>query len=196
MQWHPLTHWGRVTHICVSELSIIGSDNGLSPGRRQAIICTSGGILLIRTSGTNFSEILSEVHTFSFKKMLLNMSSGKWRPFCLGLNMLTLRNVQCDGAIITCNTANISHNTLNMPNRHLIAHTWGCVGGGGGGGGFKLVYVLPQPLHSCIQFCVKFCCVTTVSDFSRCIFMERELLIHLKIVYFLNGQCFVQAPMG
>ena len=36
-----LTHWGRVTHICVSNLTIIGSDNGLSPGRRQAIIGTS-----------------------------------------------------------------------------------------------------------------------------------------------------------
>ena len=33
-----LTHWGHVTHICVSSLIIIGSDNGLSPGRRQAII--------------------------------------------------------------------------------------------------------------------------------------------------------------
>ena len=33
-----LTHWGRVTHICVSKLSILGSDNGLSPGQRQAII--------------------------------------------------------------------------------------------------------------------------------------------------------------
>ena len=33
-----LTHWGRVTQICVSKLSILGSDNGLSPGRRQAII--------------------------------------------------------------------------------------------------------------------------------------------------------------
>ena len=43
-----LTHWGRVTHICVSELTIIGSDNDLSPGRRQAIIWTNGGILLIR----------------------------------------------------------------------------------------------------------------------------------------------------
>ena len=32
-----LTHWGRVAHICVSKLTIIGSDNGLSPGRRQAI---------------------------------------------------------------------------------------------------------------------------------------------------------------
>ena len=33
-----LTHWGRVTHICVGNITTIGSDNGLSPGRRQAII--------------------------------------------------------------------------------------------------------------------------------------------------------------
>ena len=67
---------------------IIGSDNGLSPVRRQAIIWTNTGILLIGPLGTNFSEILSEIHTFSFKKMRLKMSSGKWRPFCLGLNVL------------------------------------------------------------------------------------------------------------
>ena len=42
-----LTHRGRVTHICVGNLTIIGSDNGLSPGRRQAIIWTNAGILLI-----------------------------------------------------------------------------------------------------------------------------------------------------
>ena len=42
-----LTHWGRQTHICVSKLTIIASDNGLSPGRRQAIIWPSAGILLI-----------------------------------------------------------------------------------------------------------------------------------------------------
>ena len=42
-----LTHWGRVTHICVVDLTIIGSDNGLSPGRRQVIIWTNARILLI-----------------------------------------------------------------------------------------------------------------------------------------------------
>ena len=42
-----LTHWGRATHICVGKLTTIGSDNGLSPGRRQAIIWTIAGILLI-----------------------------------------------------------------------------------------------------------------------------------------------------
>ena len=83
-----LTHWGWVTHICFSKQTIIGSDNGLSPGRRQAIIRTNAGILLIWTMGTNFSEILSEIHTFSFKKMLLKMSSAKWWQFCLSLNVL------------------------------------------------------------------------------------------------------------
>ena len=79
-----------MTHICVSKLIIIGSDNGLSPGRRQAIIWTNTGILLNGPLGTNFSEILIGIQTFSFKKMRLNVSSAKWRPFRLGLNVLKL----------------------------------------------------------------------------------------------------------
>ena len=78
-------------HICVGKLSIIGSDNGLSPGPRQAIIGTNVGKLLIGPLGTNFSEILIKIDTFSFKKMHLNMSSAKWQPFCLGHNVLTMR---------------------------------------------------------------------------------------------------------
>ena len=86
-----LIHWGRGTHIheCVSKLTSIGSDNGLSPGRRQAIIWTYGGILLIGPLGTYFSEILIEIYTFPFKKIHLNMSSGKWRLICLGPNVLS-----------------------------------------------------------------------------------------------------------
>ena len=61
-----LTQWGRVTHIFVSKLTIIGSDNGLSPDRRQAIIWTNAGLLLIEPLGSNFSEILIEILTFSF----------------------------------------------------------------------------------------------------------------------------------
>ena len=83
-----LTHWGQVTHICVGNLTIIGSDNGLSPGRRQAIIFTNAGILLTGPLGTNFSEILIGIHKFSFTKMYLKISSAKWRPFSLGLNVL------------------------------------------------------------------------------------------------------------
>ena len=79
-----LTHWGWVIKI-----TIIGSHNGLSPGRRQDFIWTNAGILLIGPLGTNFSEILIKILIFSFKKMRLKVSSGKWRPFCLGLNVLS-----------------------------------------------------------------------------------------------------------
>ena len=78
-----------MTHICVTKLTIIGSDNGLSPDRRQAIIWTNAGILSIGPLGTNFSEILIEILTSLFKKMRLKVSSAKRRPFCLGLNVLT-----------------------------------------------------------------------------------------------------------
>ena len=88
MTLNELTHWGRETHICVGKLTIIASDNGLSPGRRQAIIWTNARILLIGPLGTNFNEILIEIYIFSFKKMHLKMSSAKWRPFCLGPNVL------------------------------------------------------------------------------------------------------------
>ena len=77
----PLTHWGPMTHICIGKLTIIGSDNGLSPDQRQAIIWSKAGILLIGPLGTNFSEILIEILSFSFKKMRLKISSAKWRPF-------------------------------------------------------------------------------------------------------------------
>ena len=88
---HPrgnvLTHWGQLTHICISKVIIIGSDNGLLPSRCQAIIWTNAGMLLIGPLGTNFNEILIEIHTFSFKKIPFKMSSGKWRSFCLCLNV-------------------------------------------------------------------------------------------------------------
>ena len=83
-----LTHWGRVTHICVGNLIIIDSDNGLLPDQLQAIIWTYAEILLIGPLWTNFSEILIEILTLSFKKMCLIVSSVKWRPFCLGLSVL------------------------------------------------------------------------------------------------------------
>ena len=66
-----------MTHICVSNPTIIGSNNGLSPIRRQAVIGTNAGILLIQPLGTNFSEMLIEIHIFSLKKMHSKWSSGK-----------------------------------------------------------------------------------------------------------------------
>ena len=82
-----------MTHSCSSNLNIINSYNGLSPGRRHAIIWTNAGILLICHWGTSFNEMLLEIHAFSFNKMHLNMSSAKWRPFSLGLS--ELKKKQC-----------------------------------------------------------------------------------------------------
>ena len=82
-------HWGRVTHIWVSKLTTSASDNSLSLGRRQPIIWTNAGILLIETLWTKLNEILNEIHRFSFMKRHLKMSSAKWLPFCLDLNVLT-----------------------------------------------------------------------------------------------------------
>ena len=62
------THWGRVTHICVGNLTIIDSDNGLSPGRRQAIILTSAGLLSIGPLGTNSMKFQSEFKHFHSRK--------------------------------------------------------------------------------------------------------------------------------
>ena len=103
-----LTHWGRVTHICVVKLTIIGSDNGLSPGQRQAIIWTNAGILLIGPLGTNFIEILIGIQTFSFKKMQLKMLSAKRHPFSLGLNVLR----------------NLMELTLGQP--YILGLCWSC----------------------------------------------------------------------
>ena len=127
----PLTHWGRVTHICVGIVTSSGSDNGLSLWRRQAIIWTNAGILLIEPLETNFSEILIRIQAFSFKKMHLTMSSAKRRPFCLGLNVLNLiTHSLC--VRLSCLFASYCFSCLssNIPNKTLdsrwISH-WGRV---------------------------------------------------------------------
>ena len=52
---------------------IIGSDNGLSLDRLQAIIRTNAGMVLIGPLETNFSEILIKNHIFSFNKIHLKI---------------------------------------------------------------------------------------------------------------------------
>ena len=91
---NPWTHWGRATHICVSNSTLIASDNGLSPGRCQAIIWTSAGILSIGPLAINCSEILIKIQIFSYTKMYLKLSSAKWRLLRLGLNVLLFEDVK------------------------------------------------------------------------------------------------------
>ena len=65
-----------MAHICVIKLTIIGSDNGLLPERRQTIIWTNAAILLIQNLGTTFSETLGEIHTPCVKNMHKNIVCG------------------------------------------------------------------------------------------------------------------------
>ena len=83
-----------MTHICVGKLIIIGSDNGLSPDRRQAIVWTNARLLSIGSVRTYFNENLIKIQQFSFKKMHVKLSSAKWRPSCLGLNVLNGKDLR------------------------------------------------------------------------------------------------------
>ena len=82
---HDVNTW---SHIFVGKVTIIGSDNGLSHSPCQAIIWANTILLVNGTLGTNFSEILSEIHTFASTKMHLKVPSTKWRQLALGLNVL------------------------------------------------------------------------------------------------------------
>ena len=90
-KYAPLTYWGPVTHICVGKLATGGSNNGLSPSRRQAIIWKKkAGMFFYFTLRNKFQWNIYRNHIFSFKKMYIKISSAKCRPFCLGLNVLTI----------------------------------------------------------------------------------------------------------
>ena len=72
-----------MTHIYISNLTIIGSDNGLSPERRQAIIWTSAGILLIEPLGTSVKFFYSNSNIFiqenAFESVVLR-DGGQFVP--------------------------------------------------------------------------------------------------------------------
>ena len=76
-----LTHWGRATHICVSKLTIIGSDNGLSPDRRQAIIWTNAGLLFIGPLGNRNSNIFIQEN--AFESVVCKTAAILSRPQCV-----------------------------------------------------------------------------------------------------------------
>ena len=106
---------------------IIGSGNILLPGQHQAIIWTNAGILLIGPLGTNFSIILAKIITFSFKKMYLKVLSAKWRPFCLGLNVLRLHFIMKIIMHLLMYGLDILHiisrNTFQIPNKISYPYT-------------------------------------------------------------------------
>ena len=71
-----------------SNLTIIGSYNGLSPDWHQAITWTNTGILSIGPLGLNFSEI-KKSYIF-IKENAIEFTLVKQQPFCLSLNVLIM----------------------------------------------------------------------------------------------------------
>ena len=103
-----------MTHICVSKLTSVGSYNGLSPDRHQAIFWINTGILFSGPMGTNFSETLIE-------------SYGNWRPFCLGLNVLISFRI-LPYIMKTSSNWNISHGDprgpVNSPHKGPVTRSF------------------------------------------------------------------------
>ena len=101
------THWGRVTHICVGNLTIIGSDNGLSPDRCQAIILTNAGISLIGPIETNFQRNCNRnsyifIPENAFENVVWKMAAILARPKCVKTQSRQLAILSCRIKRIQC----------------------------------------------------------------------------------------------
>ena len=109
-----LTHWGRVTHICVSNLTIIGSDNGLSSRRRPAIIWTNAGISFIGPLGPDFSFNRNSnifIQENAFESVVWEMASILSRPQCVNgtCEKLSTRFTYCR-VLLWLGTRHVTHN--------------------------------------------------------------------------------------
>ena len=103
-----------MTHICIGNLSILVSDNGLSPGQRQTIIWTNAGIVLIGPLRTKFSENLIEIHSVSFKKIHLKMLSAKWWPFLSWPQCVNFFHEQRKGQIVSTELPDTIKSTFSI----------------------------------------------------------------------------------
>ena len=77
-----VTHWGHLTHICIGDSTIIVSDNGLSPNRRQAIFWTEMGILM------KFQAKFKNLHSWDiFQKVLWQKATNLYRSQCIVISI-------------------------------------------------------------------------------------------------------------
>ena len=103
-----------MTHICVSKLTIIISDNGLVPGWF--------------VNRTNFNAILIKIHTLLYKKIHLKIYSGKRRKFCLGFKLLRVLRLH---KISNRNTRNTKKHDAkwNLKLNHSKCRPFACLKG-------------------------------------------------------------------
>ena len=88
----------RLFRIIFQMTAIIVPDNGLSPVWRKANIWNIDGWSFIRPFGKKVS-----MYSFLLKNMNLKISSAKWWPLCLGLNV-----VKAEGNVILSTNLTVS----------------------------------------------------------------------------------------
>ena len=121
---HYLTHWGRVTHICVSKLTTIGSDNGLSPGWSQAIYLNQCWNIvnsnLRNKLQWNFKgDLYSFIQVNAFENVVWKMAAIFSRPQCV--NWLWLSDaIRCHPSwLILVPIMATRHQAITWTNVHL-----------------------------------------------------------------------------
>ena len=104
-RWISITHWGRVMHICVGNIPIISSDNGLPPGQLQWNL-NSNSIIDENT----FENVICEMMSILFRHQCVKLcwafmiySFLTWIRFEVGWSVerctLTLMGLHCNGHV-------------------------------------------------------------------------------------------------
>ena len=106
------------THLPLVNQVSIGSDSGLSPIRRQAIILTNTELLSTGPIGTNCIDIFNTNTKLPFTKMHMKMSSDKWRTFYPGGDELKWRYGRTCRMAISC---------VCRYNGQSLIYTWLCM---------------------------------------------------------------------
>ena len=94
------------------------------------IVSTPSHYMKQKNIRNNAQRNLNKIWIFSLIKMHFKTPSAKWRPFCLGLNILTDHKKECaiNGTLLRC-----VHHTLSRIGRVCmntvanIPHIWGLI---------------------------------------------------------------------
>ena len=121
-QWYcpcTLTHWGRVTHICIGKLTIIGWDNGLSPGRRQAIYLNQCWNIVNLTLRSKLQWNFNRNSNIFIQENALENVVSQMVSICLGLNVLRVNPSSTDHVNLLKTTTQINQTQQLNSKSHI-----------------------------------------------------------------------------
>ena len=193
MQWDSHNHGNELEVLRNHQVSI-GSDNGLSPIRRQAIVLSKAELLSIRHLVTNCTEILIKTQNFSLAQMHLKRPSAIWRPFfqgrlvnhyiresfkgftgctVCGLEMDTYNHPWCKGELHLATRRHIYKQNMS---RSYKRHTRVCT---------QQYGHLKGARKALLRTCVRFCWVQR----------RKHFIIHCSDMSFIESQISDQATL-